>query len=156
MMCRWVWLALCVAVVPGCVSVNGGSRPMGSIGQADLPQPGEWVKVTHPERRQGLQISRSETTGRVESLDKSGLRLSHVTARTQSSTQGLSRLPVVGRMYKNTGVGRTEEETVVQYQQIEQLSIIPESEGLPNSSSHSVAQQLTAAVPGPQRLSRRL
>ncbi len=155
MMCRWVWLALCVAVVPGCVSVNGGSRPMGSIGQADLPQPGEWVRATYPKVRSGLAISQRQVVGKVDTVDENGIHLTEVEGRFMSSAvMGLHKAPMIGRLFKNTGVGR-ESQAVVHPAELESLELVTEAERQQRYPS-TIAQQLTAAVPGPQRLARRL
>lgn len=151
-------LACCLAFA-GCVHINQGSRPMGSItGQTDLPQPGDWCCVTTREKGDNKSHRDWENIfGRVENVDDSGIRLSEVVrvSRSQSATPILSNLPVVGRRFKNSGVGReTTEICTIQREDIASVEIISEEEGrtgrmgIDIDLQPNVARQLVAAVPG--------
>lgn len=151
-------LGYCLGLV-GCVHINQGSRPMGSIiSQSERPQPGDWCRVTTPATGDGkYHRNWSEIVGRVASVDDSGIRLSDVVreSRLQNATPILSDLPVVGRRFKNSSVGReTTEIWTMKWEEIAQVEIISEEEGregrmgISVDSQQNVAQHLVAAVPG--------
>jgi hypothetical protein len=149
----WMAIVVCAACSTGCIGVNQGGRPFGSILRAEVetPQPGEWCRVTYPEQKNGvLAHSQREVTGRVESIDEDGVHLSHANWRVTSGARGLEKLPYMNRVFKNTGTA-VESETVVKTEQIERLEIITKEEAW-QPQAQILAQQLTAAVPGPNRL----
>jgi hypothetical protein len=152
-MVRVISLALCGLCLSGCVSVNQGSRPMGSIvGQTQtMPEPGQWCRITSPETRSGLERRQSIVTGKVESIDEDGIHLSEVTGRQMVGVPVAEKVPMVRRLFKNTGVGY-EAEHVVRLNGTEQVEIISEQEGRqsgrPVVREQNVAQQLVSAVPG--------
>lgn len=76
-MCRVAMLALCAAMIPGCVSVNGGGRPMGSIvGQTETPEPGQWCIIRLTDEQLGPSSKRmTYLWGRVDSVDEAGVQL---------------------------------------------------------------------------------
>src|SRR5690348_12044020 len=110
-MVRAISLALCGLCLSGCVSVNQGSRPMGSIvGQTQtMPEPGQWCRITSPETRSGLERRQSSVTGKVESIDEDGIHLSEATGRQMVGVPAAEKVPVVRRLFRNTGVGYVEE-----------------------------------------------
>jgi hypothetical protein len=149
----WMAIVVCAACSTGCIGVNQGGRPFGSILRAEVetPQPGEWCRVTYPEQRTGVfEKSQSQLTGRVESVDEDGIHLSHVTGRNMVKSPGLDRIPYVNRLFRNTGVG-TEHDRVVKLDGTEEVEIISKQEAW-QPQAQVLAQQLTAAVPGPSRL----
>jgi|GEM_PF-4517752 len=152
---RIVLIALGALSVAGCVGINQGNRPMGSIiGQTELPQPGEWCRATYPQQRSGLlNVSQSHVTGQVESVDDDGIRLSHVRAGSRNGTRFVGKVPYIGRYFKNTGVGTSLDDVVVKVDKVERLEIISEQDGRQDFPLQ-VAQQLTAAMPGPHRMTR--
>lgn len=152
---HWPIILLCTAILPGCVTVNGGGRPMGSIvGQNEMPEPGQWCRATYPRQRSGLSRSQSQVAGRVEAIDEDGIHLTQVEARMMSgAVGGLNRLPYISRFYKNTGVGRGES-SVVKPDELASLEILSEAE-VRQMQPNSVAEQLAKAMPGPQRIARR-
>lgn len=151
-------IVTCCLGFTGCVHINQGSRPMGSIlSQSDLPKPGDWCRVTSPEMSDGKDHrSQGTVVGRVKSIDEHGIHLSDTIreGRRSSATPILSDLPVVGRRFRNTGVGREAVGScTVTNDEIAGLEIISENEAQEwtrplASSNHNVAQQLVAAVPG--------
>lgn len=152
---RLLLLALCAAPLSGCVSVNKGNRPLGSIvGQSETtPQPGEWCRVTYPEQRAGWTgKSQTQLTGQVESVDEEGIQLRDVVieGRTQSAPL-VQKIPYVNRYFKNTGVGMESAGSyTVKPGEFERLEIISEHEAK-FAASHLLARNLVAAIPGPQR-----
>ena len=146
-----VWMVVWGTCLSGCISVNQGSRPLGSIiGQTEtLPEPGQWCRITTPETRTGL-FERRQTvvTGKVEAVDDEGIHLSEVTGRQLVRTPGLEKVPGIRRLFKNAGVG-LEHERVVPLSGNEQIEIISKQEAR-LASSQAVARNLMAAVvPGP-------
>lgn len=156
-MIRSAFAAVCCLGLVGCVHVNQGSRPLGSIiSQSDLPQPGDWCRVTTPETGDKSHRRWSTIVGRVESVNEDGIELSDVVkeAREMSGTPVLSDLPYLGRRFKNSGVGReTAESCLVARGEISSIEIISEDEGRHTltpivESQPNIAQYLVAAVPG--------
>lgn len=151
----WSAGLLCLATLSGCVSVNQGGRPLGSIiGQLDAPpQPGDWCRITYPQQRDGwLSVSQGEITGQIESIDEEGLHLSHVHARNMSGMPLMKRIPYVSRYFKNTGVG-TMDDSVISLERAGNFEIVSKEE-VWQPTSQILAQQMAAAVPGPQRIAR--
>jgi len=145
-------LALCGLCSIGCVSVNKGSRPLGSIVEAaqPTPEPGQWCRVTYPETKTGL-LNRSQhvVTGRVEAVDEDGIHLSDVNGRSMQRTAGAEKVPYLKRYFKNTGVG-TAPGAVVKHESFERLEIISKQEAW-QPEAQLVAQHLANAVPGRHR-----
>ena len=130
---------------------------MGSIlGQMETtPQPGEWCHITFPEKTSRSVTSHSELTGKVVSIDEDGVKLSDVVveARSMHANPVLSRLPYVGRFYKNTGVGRQSVDSqTVALDEFERLDIITQAEAFQAdpwaARDQTVIRELVAAVPG--------
>jgi hypothetical protein len=149
---RWLVIALATACLSGCVSVNRGSRPMGSIvGQMDqTPQPGDWCRITFPDDSTGWRNSSREMTGRVTDIDEEGIHLSDavVMARETRATPVASQAPYVGRLFKNTGVGLepAESDQIIRPDEFKRLEIITKEQAW-QPNAQLLAQQLTKAVP---------
>jgi hypothetical protein len=152
-MARILSLALCGLCLSGCISVNQGGRPLGSIVQTQtMPEPGQWCRVTYPETRRGLERHQSIVTGKVESIDEDGIHLSEASGVQMVGVPIAEKVPVVRRLFKNTGVGY-EGDRVVRLDGTEQVDIISEQEGRQSGRpavgrEQNVAQQLVSAVPG--------
>lgn len=153
MVCRRFSVALCCLAFSGCVGINQGSRPMGSIiGQTKpAPQPGDWCRITLPAQQTGwMRVEQQHLTGQVEDVSQDGLRLSQVRSQQQSRVPVVGRIPWMGRIFQQTAEGQPTGELITS-DEIERLEIISRTEaGQP--SSQLVAQRLAAAVPGMQRL----
>jgi hypothetical protein len=149
-------LALCCLCPLGCVSVNKGSRPLGSIVEAEqpTPEPGQWCRVTYPKQGTDHNWGQQQLTGRVEAVDDDGIHLSEVVVhgRQVSGTPVLSRLPYVSRYFKNTGVGMERSDTtrIIRPDECERLEIITKQEAW-QPEAQLVAQHLANAVPGRNR-----
>lgn len=154
MMVRAISLVCCSLCLSGCIAVNQGSRPMGSIVQNETtPEPGQWCRITSPETRSGVfERHQSIVTGKVEAVDEDGIHLSEVTGRQNVSVPITQKVPMARRLFKNSGVGH-EHDRVVKLDGSEQVEIISEEEGRQSGRpvaprEHNVAQQLVSAMPG--------
>lgn len=145
-------IALCCACSIGCVSVNKGSRPLGSIVNAEqpAPEPGQWCRVTYPETKTGL-LNRSQhvVTGRVDAVDDDGIHLSDVNGRSLRRTAVVGNVPYVKRLFTMTGIGTTPD-ALVKHESFERLEIISKQEAW-QPEAQLVAQHLANAVPGRHR-----